>query len=158
MEVAPAPIRCYDRGMALPPPAPPPLARLALTATLVHFTFDSAGRLFTATTPPYLLLPFMSDLFRDMLGLLGVNAISAVTCAINGLIAAVFATAFFELPSRRLKLGLLLLTVWLLTGASMFALYLSAPWPVALGSLAFGVPRAAALAWVLDRIMGPATR
>ena len=35
----------------------------------------------------------------------------------------------------------------------MFTLYLSAPWPVALGSMAFGLPRAAALAWVLDRMM-----
>ena len=73
--------------MPPPPPAPPPLARLALAATLVHLAFDSAGRLSDATTPPYLLLPFMSEIFRQMLDLLGVNAISAVTCAINGLIA-----------------------------------------------------------------------
>jgi hypothetical protein len=142
--------------MPVQPPAPPPLARLALAATLVHLAFDSVGRLATVTTPPYLLLPFMSELFRQMLDLLGVNAISAVTCAINGLIAAVFATALFEVPSRRLKVGLLLSGIWLLTAGSMFTLYLSAPWPVALGSLAFGIPRAAALAWLLDRLMGPA--
>lgn len=147
---------CYDRDMSSPPPAPPGLARLALAATLVHLAFDTAGRLFTATTPPYLLLPYMSEIFRNVLGLLGVNAISAVTCAINGLIAAVFATALFEASSRRFKAGLLLALVWLLTGGSMFTLYLSAPWPVALGSLASGLPRAAALAWLLDRMMGPA--
>jgi apolipoprotein N-acyltransferase len=140
--------------MSRPPTAPPSLARLALAATGVHLAFDTAGRLFTATTPPYLLLPFMSELFRDMLDLLGVNAISAVTCAINGLIAAVFSTALLEAGSRRLKIALLLCLVWLLTAGSMFTLYLSAPWPVALGSLAFGLPRAAALAWLLDRMMG----
>jgi len=154
--VARSPVLCYDRSMPPPPPAPPPLARLALTATLVHLAFDTAGRLFTATTPPYLLLPYMSEIFRDMLALLGVNAISAVTSAINGLIAAVFATALHEVAARRLKVGLLLAGVWLLTAGSMFTLYLSAPWPVALGSLASGLPRAAALAWLLDRMMGPA--
>jgi hypothetical protein len=148
---------CYDRCMSTPPPAPPHLARLALAATLVHLAFDTVGRAFDATTPPYLLLPYMSEIFRDMLDLLGVNAISAVTCAINGLIAAVFATALVEVGARRLKIGLLLGFVWLLTAGSMFTLYLSAPWPVALGSLAFGLPRAAALAWLLDRMMGPAT-
>jgi hypothetical protein len=135
----------------MPPPAPPRLARLALTATLVHLAFDTVGRLFTATTPPYLLLPYMSELFRDMLGLLGVDAISVVTCAINGLIAGVFATALYEVERRRRALGLLLAGIWLLTNGAMFTLYLSAPWPVALGSLAFGLPRAAALAWVLER-------
>ena len=138
----------------MPPSAPPRLARLALAATLVHLAFETAGRVLPATTPPYLLLPFMSEIFREMLGLLGVDAISGVTSALNGLVAAVFATALFEVPSRRLKIGLLLSGIWLLTAGSMFTLYLSAPWPVALGSLAFGIPRAAALAWLLDRAMG----
>jgi len=140
----------------MPPSAPPRLARLALAATLVHLAFDSVGRVFTATTPPYLLLPYMSEIFRDMLGLLGVNAISVVTSAVNGLIAAVFATAFFEVARRRRKLGLLLSAVWLLTCGAMFTLYLSAPWSVALGSMAAGLPRAAALAWVLERLMARA--
>ena len=138
------------------PSAPPRLARRALAATLIHLAFDSVGRLATATTPPYLLLPFMSEIFRDMLGLLGVNAISAVTCAIDGLIAGLFATALFEVGRRRRALGLLLAGIWLLTCGAMFTLYLSAPWPVALGSMAFGLPRAAALAWVLDRMMARA--
>jgi hypothetical protein len=146
---------CYDPGM--PPPAPPRLARLALAATLVHLVFDTAGRAFTVTTPPYLLLPYMSELFRDMLGLLGVNAISAVTCAINGLIGGVFATALFEVERRRRALGLLLTGIWLLTCGAMFSLYLSAPWAIAIGSMAFGLPRAAALAWVLERMMAGAT-
>jgi hypothetical protein len=140
----------------MPTSAPPRLARLALAGTLVHLAFDTTGRLFTATTPPYLLLPFMSDIFRDMLGLLGLNAISVVTCAINGLIAGVFATALFEVERRRRTLGLLLTGIWFLTSAAMFTLYLSAPWSVALGSMAFGLPRAAGLAWVLERIMARA--
>ncbi len=140
----------------MPPSAPPRLARLALAATLVHLAFDTAGRLATATTPPYLLLPYMSELFRDMLGLLGVNAISVVTSAVNGLIAGVFATAFFEVERRRRKLGMLLAVVWLLTAGSMYLLYVSAPWTVVLGGLAVGLPRAAALAWVLERMMARA--
>jgi len=142
---------CYDRLM--PSSTPPRLARLALTATLVHLAFDTVGRAFTATTPPYLLLPYMSEIFRDMLGLLGVDVISVMTCAINGLIAGVFATALFEVERRRRALGLLLAGIWLLTCGAMFTLYLSAPWSVALGSMAFGLPRAAALAWILDRMM-----
>jgi hypothetical protein len=141
----------------MPTSAPPRLARLALAATLVHLAFDTAGRLLTATTPPYLLLPFMSEIFRDMLGLLGVNAISVVTCAINGLIGGVFATALFEQPRRRRALGLLLAGIWLLTCGAMFSLYLAAPWAVAIGSMAFGLPRAAVLAWVLDRMMSRGT-
>jgi hypothetical protein len=140
----------------MPTTAPPRLARLALAATLVHLAFDTVGRAFEATTPPYLLLPFMSDIFREMLGLLGVNAISVVTCAINGLIAGVFATALFETERRRRALGLLLAGIWFLTSGAMFTLYLSAPWPVVLGSMAFGLPRAAALAWLLDRMMAGA--
>jgi hypothetical protein len=137
----------------MPPPAPPRLARLALAATLVHLAFDTAGRAFEATTPPYLLLPYLSDIFREMLGLLGSNAISVMTSAINGLIAATFATALFEVPRRQRVLGLLLAGIWLLTCGAMFTLYLSAPWSIALGSMAFGLPRAAALAWVLERMM-----
>ncbi len=104
--LARGPAPCYDRDM--PPSAPPRLARLALAATLVHLAFDTVGRAFTATTPPYLLLPYMSEIFRDMLGLLGVDVISVLTCAINGLIAGVFATALFEAGRRRRALGLLL--------------------------------------------------
>jgi hypothetical protein len=140
----------------MPSSTPPRLARLALTATLVHLAFDTVGRAFTVTTPPYLLLPFMSEIFRDMLGLLGANAISVVTCAINGLIAGVFATALFEVERRRRALGLLLAGIWLLTCGAMFTIYLSAPWSVAIGSMAFGLPRAAALAWVLERMMARA--
>lgn len=153
--LARGPAPCYDRDM--PPSAPPRLARLALAATLVHLAFDTVGRAFTATTPPYLLLPYMSEIFRDMLGLLGVDVISVLTCAINGLIAGVFATALFEAGRRRRALGLLLAGIWLLTCGAMFTLYLSAPWPVAIGSMAFGLPRAAALAWVLERMMARAS-
>ena len=142
----------------MPPSAPPRLARLALAATLVHLAFDSVGRLFTATTPPYLLLPYMSEIFRDMLDLLGVNAISVGDLrhqradrgglrhrALRGPASAApqaRAAAVRDLAPHR---------------GAMFTLYLSAPWPVALGSMAFGLPRAAALAWVLERMMARAS-
>jgi hypothetical protein len=143
--------------MATPLPPPPRLARLALTATVIHFAFDLLSRVSVPTTPPYLQLQYMSELFREMLDMLGVNAISAVTCAINGLIAGVFATALYETGRRGLKLGLLLFSIWLLTGGSTFALYLSAPWSVAVVSLLMGLPRAAAIAWALERSMARAS-
>jgi apolipoprotein N-acyltransferase len=147
---------CYDRVMATPTPPPPRLARLALTATAIHLVFDVATRVSPLTTPPYLQLQYMSELFRDMLDMLGVNAISVVTCFINGLIAAVFATALHETDRRALKLGALLFFIWLVTGGSTFALYLSAPAEVASVSLLTGLPRAAVLAWALDRLMAGA--
>jgi len=148
----------YDRTMASPPP--PSLVRLASLAALIHFGFDSLFRAWTVTTPSYLLLPYMSEVFREMLGMLGVNAVSAVTSGVNGLVAAIFAAAFQEVAGRRReKLGALLLGLWCLTGGLTFAVYLDAPGAVVAGSLAAGLPRAAALAFFLDRLVprpGPA--
>lgn len=138
--------------MAQPPP--PRLVRLAALAALVHFGFDSLFRAWTVTTPPYLLLPYMSEVFREMLGMLGANAVSAVTAGISGLVAAIFAAALQEVAThRREKLAALLFGLWCLTGGMTFAAYLDAPAGVVAGSLAAGLPRAAALAWLLDRLV-----
>jgi hypothetical protein len=138
--------------MASPPP--PSLVRLASLAALLHFGFDSLSRSWTPTTPPYLLLPYMSEVFREMLGMLGVGAVSAVTSGVNGLVAAIFAVALQEVARRRReKLGALLFGLWLVTGGLTFAVYLDAPAAVVAGSLAAGLPRAAALAFLLDRLV-----
>jgi hypothetical protein len=135
-------------------PPPPSLARLAGLAALIHLGFDTLFRAWTVTTPSYLLLPYMGEVFREMLGLLGVGAVSAVTSAINGLVAAIFAAAFQEVAvHRREKLGALLVGLWLLTSGLTFAVYLDAPPAVVAGSLAAGLPRAAALAFFLDRLV-----
>jgi hypothetical protein len=136
--------------MAQPQPS---VARLATVAGLLHFGFDLAGRAFDATTPPYLLLPYMSEVFREMLGLLGVTPVSTVTAAVNGFVSAIFAVAFAETAQRRaLKLGAALFAIWVVTGGLTLALYLNAPAWVAAGSLAAGLPRAAVVALVLDRL------
>jgi hypothetical protein len=130
-----------------------PLARLAAVSALLHFGFDSVTRPFTLTAPPYLQLQYMHEIFRDMIDLMGVGPVSAVTSAVNGLVAAVFAVALAEVTTRRAtKLGALLFGIWLVTGAGMYSIYLSAPWSVAIGSLAAGLPRAAVLAFFLDRM------
>ena len=138
--------------MASPPP--PSLVRLATLAALVHFGLDSLFRVWTFTTPPYLLTPYMSEVFREMLGLLGLDAVSAVTSAVNGLVSAIFAVALQEAGGRRcLKLAALLLGLSWLTGGLTFAAYLDAPGAVVAGSLAACIPRAAALAFLLDRLL-----
>ena len=131
----------------------PPLARLAAVAALLHFGFDSVTRPFALAAPPYLQLQYMHEVFREMIDLVGVGAVSAVTSAVNGLVAAVFAMALAEVASHRAaKLGALLFVIWLVTGSGMYSVYLSAPWSVALVSLAVGLPRAAVLALFLDRM------
>lgn len=136
------------------PPPPPRLVRLASLAAILHFGFDSLFRAWTATTPPYLLFAYMGEVFRDMLGMLGPVAVSAVTSAISGMVAAIFAVALQEVGGRRReKLGALLFGLWCLTGGLTFAAYLDAPAPVIAGSLAAGLPRAAALAFFLDRLV-----
>ena len=138
--------------MASPPP--PSLVRLASLAALIHFGFDSLFRVWTFTTPPYLLLPYMGEVFREMLGMLGVDAVSAVTSGVNGLVSAIFAVALQEVAVRRReKLGALLLGLSWLAGCLTFAVYLDAPAGVVAGSLAAGIPRAAVLAFFLDRLV-----
>jgi hypothetical protein len=142
----------YDRTMASPPP--PSLVRLALLASLLHFAFDAVSRVWAITTPAYLQLAYMGEPFREILGLLGVDAVSAVTAAVTGLVSGIFAMALQEAaPRRRLKLGLLLFFLWCFTGGLTFAVYLDAPWWVEAGSLAAGLPRAAAIAFFLDRLV-----
>ncbi len=142
----------YDRHMASPPP--PSLVRLALLASLLHFGFDAIFRVWTITTPSYLQLAYMGEPFREILGMLGVDAVSAVTAAVSGLVSGIFALALQEVAvHRRLKLGLLLLLLWCFTGGLTFAVYLDAPWWVEVGSLAAGLPRAAAIAFFLDRLV-----
>lgn len=138
---------------------PPSVRRLAALAAAIHFGFDSACRLSQATTPAYLLTPFMKEVFRDMLEMLGLTAISAVTSGVNGLIAAIFATALAGVVVHRaVKLGALLSFIWLLTNGLTFTSYLDAPAELVATSLAAGLPRAALLAWALDRLMArPAT-
>jgi hypothetical protein len=138
--------------MAQPPP--PSLARLAVVAAILHFGFDALLRVWPATTPPWLLTPFMSEGFKEMLELVGRGPVSAITSCVEGAVSAIFALALQGVATRRYVALLGLLGgVWLLTAGLMFWVYLDAPaWLVA-SSLAAGVPRAAVVALVLDRSM-----
>lgn len=141
--------------MASPPP--PSLARLAALAGLLHFGFDSLLRVWPATTPPHLLTPYMGEVFRDMLEMLGRTPVSAVTSFVNGLIAAIFAIALQGVTRRRFaKLATLLTVLWLLTGGLTFALYLAAPAGLAVTSLLAGLPRSVAVAFFMERSLPPA--
>jgi len=140
--------------MAKPPP--PSVARLAALAGLLHFGFDSVSRAWPATTPPHLLTPYMAEVFRDMLEMLGRTPVSAVTSFVNGLISAIFAVALQEVATRRLaKVALLLTLLWLVTGGLTFALYLDAPPGLATTSLAAGLPRSLVVAFFMERALPP---
>lgn len=141
--------------MASSTPAPS-VARLAGLAGLLHFGFDSILRVWTATTPPHLLTPYMSEVFRGMIDMLGRTPVSAVTSFVNGLVSAIFAVALQGAAPRRFaKVAALLTFLWLLTGGLTFALYLDAPGWLAATSLLAGVPRALAVAFFLDRALPP---
>ena len=130
----------------------PSVRRLAAVAVLVHFAADSLCRLTEATTPAYLLTPYMKEVFRDMLGMLGLTAVSGVTSLVNGLISAIFATALAGVATHRaVKLSVLLAFIGLLAGGLTFFSYLEAPAGVVATSLLAGLPRAALLGWLLDR-------
>lgn len=136
------------------PSTPPSVARLAALAGLLHFGFDSLFRLWPATTPPHLLTPYMSEIFRDMLEMLGRTPISGVTSFVNGVISAIFAIALQGAAPRRLvKVAVLLTFLWLFSGGLTFVVYLDAPAGLALTSLLAGLPRSLAVAFVLDRAM-----
>jgi len=135
--------------------APPRLAPLGALAALLHLGFDTASRAFEITTPPYLLVGYMDEGYRFLFDLLGVTAISVVTSGVNGVISAIFAAALQQTAGYRVvKLGLLYGGIWLLVGCLMILLRLEgAPFTVMAGSLLAGLPRAAVVAWVLDRRM-----
>jgi len=140
--------------MAQPPP--PNIARLAALAALLHFGFDSLLRVWPATTPPHLLTPYMSEIFRSMLELLGRTPISLVTSFVNGLISAIFAVALQGATSRRFaKIAALLSFLWLLTAGLTFQVYLDAPGAVVVTSLLAGLPRAVVVAFFLERSLPP---
>ena len=136
------------------PPASPSLPgrllRLAAPAGALSLALDLASRL-PALAPPYLLLDHMDEAFRVFLS----PAIVAVaaSCA-NGAMAALVALGLEPVARRRaLKLAATLAGLWIGSGALFLLVYVSAPWTVALGSLASSLPRAALVGWALDRAL-----
>jgi hypothetical protein len=125
-------------------------------AGAVHLALDLASSRLPWTTPPYLLLDYASETFRDLL-LLGrttlLVAVAAISAGVNGAIAGLFAAALAGARRRKLALAASLFALWVFSGGLMMLVYLDPPWAVALGSLAAGAPRVLLVAWVLDRVL-----
>ena len=127
----------------------------------VHLALDLLASRLPWTTPPYLLLDYASETFRDLLLLDRTTllvAVSAISAGVNGAIAGLFATALAGARRRPLALSAALFAMWVFSGGLMMLVYLDPPRAVALGSLAAGAPRALAVAWALERFVFGARR
>ncbi len=122
----------------------------------VHLALDVLASRLPWTTPPYLLLDYASETFRDLLLLDRTTlriAVAVVSAGVNGAIAGLFAAALGQARRPVLALSASLFAVWVFSGGLMILVYLDPPWPIALGSLAAGAPRAFAVAWAVDRFL-----
>jgi hypothetical protein len=124
-------------------------------AGFAHFVLDGVTSRLAWTTPPYLLLDYANETFRDLLNLDRTTilvAVSVISAGVNGAIAGLFAAALHESRGRFLKLGLSLSGLWIFSGGLMTLVYLAPPAGVVAGSLLAGIPRSFAVAWILDRL------
>lgn len=134
--------------------------RATALAGAAHLVLDLVASRLPWTTPPYLLLEHASEPFRDLLmldrrSLLVVVAV--ISAGVNGAIAGLFATALAGSRRRIVAIGASLSALWVFSGGLMTLVYLSPPAAIVAGSLAAGIPRAFAIAWVLERwLFGPA--
>lgn len=122
----------------------------------VHLALDLVSSRLLWTTPPYLLLDYASETFRDLLLLDRTTllvAVSVVSAGVNGAIAGLFAAALAGARRRLLTLATSLFALWVFSGGLMMIVYLDPPRLVALGSLAAGAPRLLLVAWVLERFL-----
>ncbi len=125
--------------------------RLWAIAAALSLALDALGSRIPATTPPYLLLAWMDEAFRGFLNPVGVSIGASV---VNGAISTLLALALENVPrGRAWKLALALAGLWLFSGGLLLLIYVHAPAGIALGSLAAALPRAAVVAWALDRAM-----
>jgi hypothetical protein len=132
------------------------VAKATALSGAVHLAFDAVCSRLAWTTPPYLLLDYASETFRDLLLLDRTTlrvAIAVISAGVNGAIAGLFAVALAGARRRPLALGASLFALWVFSGGLFILVYLAPPWGVALGSLAAGAPRAFAVAWVLERLL-----
>lgn len=124
-------------------------------AGLAHVVLDAVSSRLLWTTPPYLLLDYANETFRDLLSLDRTTilvAVSVISAGVNGAIAGLFAAALHESQGRLVKLGLSLSALWIFSGGLMTLVYLTPPLGVVVGSLLAGVPRSFAVAWLLERV------
>lgn len=124
-------------------------------AGFAHVVLDALCTRLAWTTPPYLLLDYANETFRDLLNLDRTTilvAVSVISAGVNGVIAGLFAAAFDDARGRVTKLGLSLSGLWIFSGGLMTLVYLSPPPGIVAGSLLAGVPRSFLVAWLLERV------
>jgi hypothetical protein len=127
----------------------------AALAAVTHLVLDGVTSRLAWTTPPYLLLDYANETFRDLLNLDRTTilvAVAAISAGVNGVIAGLFAAALDQVRRPALALGLSLSALWVFSGGLMTLVYLSPPLEVVAGSLLAGVPRSFLVAWLLVRI------
>jgi len=128
--------------------------RATALAAFAHVVLDGLTSRTVWTTPPHLLLDYATGPFKDLLQLDRTSilvVVSFISAGVNGAIAGLFATAMEGARRRVLSLGLALSFLWAFSGGLMILVYLDPPAAIALGSLAAGVPRSFAIAWLLVR-------
>lgn len=135
-------------------------ALLWALAGVAHLAFDALSSQLEVTTPPYLLLDHAGEVFRAFLATDRTTVLVAVSlgaASVNAAISALFALALEAAPRRRRALAWTLSGLWVFSGGLLILVYLSPPWRIVLGSLAAGLPRSFAVAWLLDRRMPAGT-
>jgi hypothetical protein len=128
--------------------------KAAALAGIAHLVLDGLAARVPYAAPPYLLLDYASESFRDLLLLdrrTLLVAVSVISAGVNGMIAGLFATALAGAHRRVVAIGASLSALWVFSGGLMTLVYLSPPAAVVAGSLVAGVPRSFVVAWVLER-------
>jgi hypothetical protein len=131
-----------------------PIALLAV-AWAVNVAFDVVGWVVPGLAPPHLLLRYAPEFVQQMVtpGVMSPVA-SAVLSAIDVLLVGIVPPGTVRRP---LVLSAWILGFFILAEGLLALVWLSAPWPLVLGGLAFGVVRSAAAGWTLARLSdGPA--
>ncbi len=128
--------------------------KAAALAGAAHLVLDAVATRLPWTTPPYLLLDYASESFRDLLFLdrrTILVTVAVISAGVNGIVAGLFATALAGARRRVVAIGASLSALWVFSGGLMTLVYLSPPAAIVAGSLVAGIPRGFAVAWVLER-------
>jgi hypothetical protein len=125
---------------------------LFLGAWGVNLAFDALSRVLPSLAPPHLLHAYMPEAIRDMVS---PAVLAPVTSAVLAAIALlVLSLAPPGTPGRVLRLTAWLLGFWLLSEGLLAWVWLDAPGVVVATSLAAGIPRSLAVAFVLSWLQG----
>ncbi len=126
---------------------------LFIAAWAENLAFDALSWVVPPLAPPHLLHAYMPEAIRQMVS-------PAVLAPVTSAVLAAIALLVLSLvppgtPGRVRALATWLLGFWLLSEGLMAWVWLDAPAGVVAWSLAGGVPRSLAVAWLLARQQGP---